>query len=181
MHTVASAAAPRWEWENCRPSAPPLLPILHPCPSLPEKKDLLSPGRDLWLCGMRFCNRYIYHAGSSMYMHYLSVHSLQWICIPAGLEYFYFIYFFYWHCLCVCLSLWPKNLGPRALPRCVFSHIPRGPRLHLSSHRAHTPQIKTLIPTWRGTFSLHGEFKGGHPQIPRRPGPKADVSARAEN
>lgn len=90
-----------------------------------------------------------------------------------------------WQCLCACLSLWPKNLGPRALPRCVFSHIPRGPRLHLSSHRAPTPQIKTFIPTWRGSFSLHGEFKGSHPQIPRRPGPKGlkkeRKKKRAEN
>lgn len=52
-------------------------------------KDLLSPGRDLWLCGMRFCNRYICAGSSKVYMHYPSVHSLQWICIPAGLEYIY--------------------------------------------------------------------------------------------
>lgn len=34
-------------------------------------------------------------------------------------------------------------------------------------------QIKTFIPTWRGPFSLHGEFKGGHSQIPRRLRPKS--------
>lgn len=131
-----------------------------------REEDLLSPEADLSTCtrGRQrlqqacawpawqentahqhiCCNEFTFPAGLSYLENFFLPNriSTPWlVCVRAR----------------VCVALWPKNLRLCVL-HSVFTHTPRGPWLHLSSHCAHIPQIKTSIPTWQA-FSCIANLK----------------------